>query len=158
MVHVEIFLGGETGEGTIGSRWQKGRIKLFDSYKFTSKNYHSIEYHFRCELWRRVVCAVSAFLSSLWRTFCVRRSLDTWLDGVCKSHCDEHPWELKGFQNVDSAKSVFAESADAQTDDEAQDPDEFTATPAVVSDAACRSRDEAPSGGDDAQGQAAATQ
>ena len=41
------------------------------------------------------------------------RSLDTWLEGVCKSFCDEHPWEVKGFQDVDSAKSVFfQESAD----------------------------------------------
>ena len=50
MVHVEIFLGGETGESTLGARWQKGRCKVFDSYKFTSKNYHSIEYHFRSDV------------------------------------------------------------------------------------------------------------
>jgi hypothetical protein len=32
---------------SIGSRWQKGVIQLFDSYKFESTLYHSIEYHFR---------------------------------------------------------------------------------------------------------------
>ena len=47
MVHVEIFVGGETGEASLGARWQKGRCKIFDSYKFTSKNYHSIQYYYR---------------------------------------------------------------------------------------------------------------
>ena len=44
MVHVEIYM----GEGkSIGSRWQKGVIQIFDSYKFESTLYHSIKYHFR---------------------------------------------------------------------------------------------------------------
>jgi NADH:ubiquinone oxidoreductase subunit 2 (subunit N) len=34
MVHVEIFTGGETGEQSIGARWQKGVVQFFDSYKF----------------------------------------------------------------------------------------------------------------------------
>ncbi len=62
MVHVEIFTGGETGEQSIGARWQKGVVKYFDSFKFTSTSYHSIQFHFR--------------------------SLETWLDGICRSHCD----------------------------------------------------------------------
>ena len=62
MVHVEIFTGGKTGEQSIGARWQKGVVKYFDSFKFTSTSYHSIQFHFR--------------------------SLETWLDGICRSHCD----------------------------------------------------------------------
>jgi len=69
MVHVEIFIGGETGEQTIGARWSKGVVQVFDSYKFVSKAYYDIKYHFR--------------------------SIDTWLEGICQSHCKEHPWKDK---------------------------------------------------------------
>lgn len=58
MVHVEIFLGGPTGEQTIGARWNNGVVSIFDSYKFVSKTYYDIKFHFR--------------------------SIDTWLQGVCK--------------------------------------------------------------------------
>lgn len=55
------------GEGkSIGARWQKGVIQVFDSYKFESTLYHSINYHFR--------------------------SLDAWLEGKFESHCPEHKW------------------------------------------------------------------
>ena len=64
MVHVEIFVGGDTGEATIGARWQKKGVQLFDSYRFNSKSYKITGFHFR--------------------------SIDTWLGGVCKSHCKEH--------------------------------------------------------------------
>lgn len=58
MVHVEIYL----GEGkSIGARWQKGTIQVFDSYKFSSTLYHDIEWHFR--------------------------SIDSWLEGKFVSHC-----------------------------------------------------------------------
>jgi hypothetical protein len=66
MVHVEIFTGGPTGEQSIGSRWQRGVIGYFDSYKFVSTSYHSIEFHYR--------------------------SIDTWLEGVCRSWCPTHEW------------------------------------------------------------------
>ena len=58
MTHVEIFLGGETGEQTIGARWTKGVVKIFDSYKFPSKAYERRKFHFK--------------------------SIDTWLEGICK--------------------------------------------------------------------------
>jgi hypothetical protein len=61
MVHVEIFTGGHTGEQSIGARWQRGEVQFFDSFKFVSTAYHSIKFHFK--------------------------SLDTYLEGVCKSHC-----------------------------------------------------------------------
>ena len=55
MVHVEVWLG--DGEKTIGARWQKGKVQVFDSYKFVAKSYHSMKYHFK--------------------------SIDTWLQGTC---------------------------------------------------------------------------
>jgi len=67
IVHVEVFIGGETGEATIGSRWSKSSpsegkvrgVQIHPSYKYESKNYEIVRYHFR--------------------------SLDTWLQGVCRS-------------------------------------------------------------------------
>lgn len=67
IVHVEVFLGGESGEATIGSRWARsdpaaGKVRgvqVHESYKYVSKNYDIHRFHFR--------------------------SLDTWLQGVCRS-------------------------------------------------------------------------
>jgi len=54
MVHVEIYM----GEGkSLGARWGKGVVSIFDSYKFVSTNYYDIKFHYR--------------------------SINTWLDGVC---------------------------------------------------------------------------
>ena len=58
MTHVEIFLGGETGESTIGARYKTGTIEIFDSYKFESKTWELSKYHFK--------------------------SIDTWIEGICK--------------------------------------------------------------------------
>lgn len=82
MVHVEIYTGGENGEQSIGARWQKGAVKYFDSYKFTSTSYHSIKFHFR--------------------------SLETWLDGICKSHCEEHKWSGDRLQWAHGKNSIFS--------------------------------------------------
>lgn len=68
MVHVEIYLGGEgTPERCLGSRFRKQVVSVFDSYKFTSTVW---------ELKRLYFC-----------------SIDTWLDGICKSVCPLHQWE-----------------------------------------------------------------
>eukprot|EP00741_Cyanophora_paradoxa_P010039 tig00000157_g9725.t1 len=61
MVHVEIYVG--PGERSLGARWQKGVVTVFDSFKFESKAYHSVQHHFR--------------------------SIDRWLSGECSSS----PWE-----------------------------------------------------------------
>ena len=63
MVHVEIFLGGES---TLGARLKRGVISIFPSYKFESASWTLVKVHFR--------------------------SIDTWLNGQCVSHCTEHPW------------------------------------------------------------------
>jgi len=60
MTHVEIWAG--EGEKTIGARWNNGKVTLFDSYKFLAKSYHSETYHFK--------------------------SIDTWLQGICKRWVD----------------------------------------------------------------------
>ena len=57
IVHIEVFLGGETGTQTIGARFQKGAICLHDDYKFVSKNYEITNYHLRSlEPWLRGEC------------------------------------------------------------------------------------------------------
>ena len=58
MVHVEIFYGGDTGQASIGARWQRGEVQIFDSYKFKSTAYYNIKFHYK--------------------------SIDTWLEGICK--------------------------------------------------------------------------
>lgn len=99
IVHVEIWLG--EGEKTIGARWQRGHVQVFDSYKFEPKAYHSPVYKFK--------------------------SIDTWLHGTCKSHCPEHLWRVSAYDPM--AKSIFAEddSDDSAGDDDLQsagDPEE----------------------------------
>lgn len=58
MVHVEIFLGGQSGEETVAARDRFGVVEINETYKFTSENYYDIKYHFR--------------------------SIDTWLRGIHK--------------------------------------------------------------------------
>lgn len=65
MVHVEIYIGGETGEASIGARWGTGVVQVWPSYKFEAQCWTVLEYHYK--------------------------SIDTWLDGVLKSWCAEHP-------------------------------------------------------------------
>lgn len=83
MVHVEIYTGiGEQKEGTIGARWQKGFIQEFDSYKFISKNYGVMKYHFK--------------------------SIDPWLNGIFKSFCSEHDWRDDRNVWISDKYSVFS--------------------------------------------------
>lgn len=81
MVHVEIYM----GQGrSLGARWQKGAIKEFDSYKFTSTLYYDIQFHYR--------------------------SIDKWLEGICESQCKEHKWlDDKATQWLSDKFSVFAD-------------------------------------------------
>ena len=72
MVHIEVFLGGKTGEKSIGSRTSLNQVSYHDSFRFVGRKYHSIEYHYK--------------------------SLDTWLDGICKSWCPEHKWRRSNYQ------------------------------------------------------------
>lgn len=86
MVHIEIFIGGETGEQTIGSRWQEGRVQQFDSYKFISKRYYDVVHHYK--------------------------SLDSWLSGICTSHCPEHSWRDDRREVWLPRNSIFNEDAE----------------------------------------------
>ncbi|ELT95483.1 hypothetical protein CAPTEDRAFT_220981 [Capitella teleta] len=81
MTHVEIWLG--DGHKTIGARWQKGKVQVFDSYKFEAKAYHSERYIFK--------------------------SIDTWLMGICRSHCPQHTWKTRAQKFKPSKKSIFVQ-------------------------------------------------
>jgi len=86
MTHVEIFLGGETGESTIGARYKTGTIQIFDSYKFDSKTWELSKYHFK--------------------------SIDIWIQGICKSFCGTHRWaRFKRKKNKDSENTKSTESS-----------------------------------------------
>jgi hypothetical protein len=109
-VHVEIFLGGETGEATIGSRYHRGVVSIFPSFKFKSTTWDLVQYHFR--------------------------SLDTWLNGECRSHCPEHPWQsdLLGLAAAAGKRSIFnsdseGESAGGSDCDDCDDCDDHNAAP-----------------------------
>ncbi|XP_077167321.1 inactive polyglycylase TTLL10 [Paroedura picta] len=78
IVHVEIWLGEE--ERSLGARWKTGKVQVFDSYKFVSKTYGSMKYHFK--------------------------SIETWLQGICVSHCPEHKWA--SARQLPGRKSIFS--------------------------------------------------
>nr|XP_033777080.1 inactive polyglycylase TTLL10 isoform X2 [Geotrypetes seraphini] len=91
MVHVEIWLG--DGVHSLGARWQKGKVQIFDSYKFVSTSYGDMKYHFK--------------------------SIETWLQGTCVSHCPEHKWGSSlafpaGFDNSDSEPSKDAKTTEVK--------------------------------------------
>lgn len=79
LVHVEIYLGGETGEQTIAGREPRGVVSIFDTYKFESSNYHSIIYRFK--------------------------SIETWLKGIHRSFCPDHLWHEE--VNMNNKYSLF---------------------------------------------------
>ncbi|XP_041378081.1 uncharacterized protein LOC121390355 [Gigantopelta aegis] len=93
MTHVEIWLG--EGKKVIGSRWNNGKVQIFDSYRFEAKSFHSEQYHFK--------------------------SIDTWLMGICKSYCPKHSW--KKYKHLPGRKSVF--SLDDDEDFINADPDDL---------------------------------
>ena len=98
MVHVEVFTGGETGEQSIGARWQKGVVKYFDSYKFVSTSYYDIKFHYK--------------------------SIDTWLEGICKSWCKDHEWRSSKLYWQPGKNSIFNTDEDYdQADLDAPDLD-----------------------------------
>lgn len=84
-VHVEVYLGGETGESTVGSRYHRGKVSIFPSYKFKSTTWDLVQVHFR--------------------------SLETWLEGQCVSHCLDHPWNTESLAIAAAAgkRSIFCE-------------------------------------------------
>jgi hypothetical protein len=92
---VEIFTGrGPNGEGVIGSREQKKWVKEYDDYRIeTSKRWKLLRYHFV--------------------------SLDTWLEGTCKSFCRQHDWKKlnRTRRSPTSKKSVFASQTDSPQSD-----------------------------------------
>ena len=66
MVHIEVFVGGETGRATIGSRIKQAKVSHHSDYAFQSKYYTVYNHYFR--------------------------SIDKWLDGVLENSCRECGW------------------------------------------------------------------
>jgi len=89
LVHVEVYTGGGDGnEGTIGSRYEGAELDTpgvhgFSTYR--SFNGHGAHGHER-----------------------LFRSIDTWLDGICVSHCKSCTWG----ETKQTSSTLFA--ADAQ--------------------------------------------
>ncbi|GCB63700.1 hypothetical protein scyTo_0000185 [Scyliorhinus torazame] len=67
-------------ERTLGARWGRGMVQYFDSYKFLSTSYGDMKYHFK--------------------------SINTWLQGICVSHCSEHKWN--GPTRLPGKRSIFS--------------------------------------------------
>ena len=80
IVHVEIYLGGASGESSLGARHRDGCVDVFDSFKYESQSYLIEKYHFR--------------------------SIDTWLGGVHKSWCKEHRWLTGNWKPKHGSKFV----------------------------------------------------
>jgi len=100
IVHVEVFIGGETGEATIGSRWAKSNpdegkvrgVQVHPCYKYTSKKYSIQKFHFR--------------------------SLDTWLYGSCTS--TSYGDALGTAASAAGKKSVFEDEAASDEEEDEQ--------------------------------------
>ena len=92
MVHVEVYLGESK---SIGSRFNNRTIQIFDSYLFTSTNWELIGVSFK--------------------------SLETWLDGSCVSHCKEHSWIVTSRCLTLAKGSIFAQEQQDENADQ-QEP------------------------------------
>jgi hypothetical protein len=124
MTHVEIYLGdypyfppgapvpADLSERSIGARSSKGVVSVFPSFRFKPSRWTLTDLYF---------CRI-----------------DTWLNGVCRSVCPEHPWRRQsGWEAADGttervrARSIFAppgedgdEELDADGSDEEVSQDE----------------------------------
>lgn len=88
MTHVEIFVGGKSGEGVIGSRERQKWVKEYDSFQFESKNWKLLQFHF-CKI-------------------------DPWLEGVCEPS-GAHEWSWLKSRPPSAVKSaIFQSGAAAQ--------------------------------------------
>jgi len=100
MVHVEVFIGGESGESTIGARFFKGVVQEFPSYKFKSTTWDLVRYHFK--------------------------SLDPWLEGKHESCCPDHNWHSEALALAAAAgkRSIFNDCQDENESAGGMDEDE----------------------------------
>mmetsp|Transcript_55578 Transcript_55578/g.88173 ORF Transcript_55578/g.88173 Transcript_55578/m.88173 type:complete len:668 (-) Transcript_55578:107-2110(-) len=109
IVHVEVFIGGDTGEATIGSRWSKsdpanGKVRgvqIHPSYKYVSKNYEIKRFIFR--------------------------SLETWLNGICRSQ--SYPDAIAKAATKFGGKSVFEEPECGSGEENDEESGHFTPDP-----------------------------
>jgi len=100
MTHVEIYLGKETGEASIGSRSSVGFVTQNESYKFESKKWTLVKYHYK--------------------------SIDTWIHGICRSFCPAHPWRMMKRKIV---KKVKQEEYQSTSTDSTEKPKKVLTPP-----------------------------
>ena len=98
MVHVEILTG--EGEKTIGSRKKDSTVQEFNCYKLKDNKKYRYVYHFK--------------------------SIDLWMRGILKSHCNEHKWEKSEDKIGDeiSKYSAFNEENDEDEYDDVEGENE----------------------------------
>ena len=97
IVHVEVFLGGgPEGKSVCGARWNKGVIQEFESYEFAPKSWTLTRWH-----------------------FC---SIDTWLQGICRSFHPEREWIRQTW--VPGKHSIFAEGEEDENAGPGEDDDD----------------------------------
>lgn len=98
MVHVEILTG--EGEKTIGSRKKDSTVQEFNCYKLKDNKRYRYVYHFK--------------------------SIDLWMRGILKSHCNEHKWEKSEDKIGDeiSKYSAFNEENDEDEYDDVEGENE----------------------------------
>ena len=96
-----MFLGGGTeGKSVCGARWNKGVVQEFESYEFAPKSWTLTKWH-----------------------FC---SIDTWLQGICRSFHPEREWKKREW--LPGKQSIFAGKEEEEEDEVAgpADDDEDT--------------------------------
>ena len=76
------------------------------------------------------------------------RSIDTWLDGVLRSHCDEHLWQSDALCYVDATgkRSIFcdAEEEDEQAQGQTQHAQGQTQAQGLQQEEDCAGGDDEP--------------
>ena len=93
MVHVEILTG--EGEKTIGSRKKDSTVQEFNCYKLKDNKKYRYVYHFK--------------------------SIDLWLRGILKSHCNQHKWEKSEEDKIGDEISKYSAFNEENDEDEYDD-------------------------------------
>ena len=93
MVHVEILTG--EGEKTIGSRKKDSTVQEFNCYKLKDNKRYRYVYHFK--------------------------SIELWLKGILKSHCNEHKWDKNDIDKISTEISKYSAFNEENDEDEYDD-------------------------------------
>lgn len=102
-------------------------MSIFPSYKFKSTTWDLVQYHFR--------------------------SIDTWLEGVCRSHCPDHPWDSASLAIAAAAgrRSIFSDQVNDEEDCNADMPELPSSLEGAPSSCAEEGSDDSCNGGGDGE-------